>query len=182
MGSIPIGRPNLQYFFMEGQKLIILRGNSGSGKSTLAEQLRKVLDGKVALVGQDTLRRTILMEKDSSENKDIIGLLRQTVIYCLDKGYTVIVEGIFSKPKYREVLIELMEYASCGAHVFYLDVSIEETVRRHTTKPIAPEVTEEKLRSWYQHKNYLDVPGEVIIDEKSRLEDTVLTIQKLITL
>ncbi len=163
---------------MTSQKLLILRGNSGSGKSTVAEHLRKILNGKVALIGQDTLRRTILMEKDSLENKDIIGLLRQTVIYCLDKGYTVIVEGILSKPKYKEVLVELMDYASCESYVFYLDVSIEETVRRHTTKPIAPEVTEEKLRSWYQAKNYLDVPGEVIIDENSTLEKTVLTIQK----
>ncbi len=158
---------------MTEQKLIIIRGNSGSGKSTVAEKLRVALGGKVAIVGQDTLRRTILMEKDSSENKDIIGLIRQTIIYCLDKGYTVIVEGILSKPKYREVLVELMDYAPCESHVFYLDVSIEETVRRHSTKLIAPEVTEEKLRSWYQPKNYLNVPNEVIIDETSALEETV---------
>lgn len=163
---------------MKGQKLIIIRGNSGSGKSIVAEKLRESLGGKTAVVGQDTLRRTILMETDSLQNTDIIGLLQQTVIYCLDKGYSVIVEGILSKPKYRNVLVELMEYAPCESHVFYLDVSIEETVRRHVTKPIATEVSEEKLRSWYQPKNYLDVPGEVIIDETSTLEETVERIHK----
>jgi dephospho-CoA kinase len=53
---------------MEKQKLIIIRGNSGSGKSVVAERLRKLLGGKVAIVGLDTLRRTILMETDSLEN------------------------------------------------------------------------------------------------------------------
>jgi predicted kinase len=163
---------------MLDQKLIIIRGNSGSGKSAVSERLRGVLNGKIAVVGQDTLRRSILMETDTLENKDIIGLLQQTVNYCLDNGYTVIIEGILSKTKYRDILIKLMDYAKCDSHVFYLDVSIEETVRRHMTKPIAVEVTEEKLRSWYQPKNYLDVPGEIIIEETSTLEETVGIIQK----
>ena len=158
---------------MKGQKLIIIRGNSGSGKSAVVEKLRETFDGKVAVIGQDTLRRTILMETDSLENTDIIGLLEQTVIYCLDKGYTVIVEGILSKPKYRDTLIKLMESAPCKSSVFYIDVSIEETLRRHKTKPIATEITEEKLQSWYQPKNYLGVPNEIIIDETSTLEETV---------
>jgi predicted kinase len=165
---------------MKEQKLIIIRGNSGAGKSAVAERLREVFGGKIALVGQDTLRRTILMETDSLDNTNIIGLLEQTVIYCLGKGYSVIIEGILSKPKYREILLKLMDGAPCESHVFYMDISIEESLRRHQTKPIASEVTEEKLRSWYQSKNYLDVPGEVIIDESSTLEATVTLIQEMV--
>jgi len=163
---------------MKEQKLIIIRGNSGSGKSAVAERLREVLGGKVAIVGLDTLRRTILKEPDHLENTDIIGLLEQTVTYSLNKGYTVIIEGILSKPKYRDILVKLMEVTSCKSSVFYIDVSIEETIQRHKTKPIADEVTDEQLRSWYQPKNYLDVPGEVIIDETSTLEETVSLIQE----
>ena len=162
---------------MENQKLIIIRGNSGSGKSAVAERLREVLGGKVAVVGLDTLRRTILMERDSLENTDIIGLLEQTVTYCLDKGYIVIVEGILSKPKYKDVLMRLMGYAKCQTAVFYIDVSLEETVRRHQTKPVAKDFGEEEMKSWYQLKNYLDVPGEMIVDENSSLEKTVTLIQ-----
>lgn len=155
------------------QKLIIIRGNSGSGKSAVAERLREEIEGKVAVVGLDTLRRTILLEKDLLENTDIIGLLEQTVTYCLDKGYTVILEGILSKPKYRDVLTQLLKSADCKTGVFYLDIPIEETIRRHQTKPVADDFGEKELRSWYQPKNYLDVPGEVIIDETSSLEETV---------
>jgi len=166
---------------MKGQKLIIIRGNSGSGKSIVAERLREVLGGKVAVVGLDTLRRTILEEPDQLENTYIIGLIEQTVTYSLNHGYTVILEGILSKPKYRDLLVGLMETTTCTSSVFYLDVSLEETLRRHKTKPIANAVTEEQLRLWYQPKNYLDVPDEIIIDEKSTLEETVDLIRKLVS-
>jgi len=166
---------------MQTKKLIIIRGNSASGKSAVAEQLRKELGGKVAVVGLDTLRRTILREPDELENTDVIGLLDQTVRYSLDHGYVVIVEGILSKPKYRDILMELMNAPDCDSSIFYIDVSIEETINRHKTKPIAGEVTDEQLRSWYQPKNYLDVPGEVIIDETYTLEQTVDVIKKAIS-
>jgi len=165
---------------MTKQKLIIIRGNSGSGKSAVAERLREELDGKVAVVGLDTLRRTILRESDQLENTDIIGLIEQTVTYSLAKGYTVIIEGILSKPKYKELLMKLVDEVDCDSHIYYIDVSLEETLKRHKTKPIADEVTDEQLTSWYQPKNYLDVPGEVIIDESSTLEETVALIRNAV--
>lgn len=162
---------------MNFKNLIIIRGNSGSGKSTVAERLRKELGGKVAIVGLDTLRRTILMEQDHQGNTDIIGLIEQTAVYCLDKDYTVIIEGILSKPKYKEILMKLVDNAECSSYIYYIDVSLEETLKRHKTKPIADEVTDEQFMSWYQPKNYLDVPGEIIIDESSSLDDTVKLIR-----
>ena len=119
-----------------------------------------------------------LMEKDSLENRDIIGLLEQTVTYCLDKGYTVIIEGIFSKQKHRDVLIELLESVACKTYVFYLEVSLEETLWRHQTKSFACELGEKEIRSWYLPKNYLDVPNEIIIPEVSTLEETVTLISE----
>ena len=73
--------------------------------------------------------------------------------------------------------MKLVDNANYDSHIYYIDVSLEETLKRHKTRPIADEVTDEQLTSWYQPKNYLDVPGEIIIDESSSLEDTV----KLIT-
>lgn len=162
---------------MDNQKLIIIRGNSASGKSAVAERLREEIDGKVAVVGLDTLRRTILKEPDQLENHDVIGLIEQTSKYCLDHGYTVIIEGILSKPKYLDLLMQLMESSDCPSFVFYIDVSLEETLKRHKTKPIADDVTDEQLTSWYQPKNYLDVPGEVILGEELSLDDLVNEIQ-----
>lgn len=158
---------------MNNQRLIIIRGNSGSGKSTVAEKLRERIDGKVAIVGQDTLRRSILRESDHLEHTDIIGLLEQTVLYCLGKGYSVIIEGILSKPKYEKVLMKLVDAAKCDSYIYYIDVSLEETLKRHQSKSVSGEFGEKELRLWYQPKNYLDVPGEVIIHESSTLKHTV---------
>jgi predicted kinase len=126
------------------------------------------------------LRRTLLREPDQLENTDVIGLIEQTVIYSLEKGYSVILEGILSKSKYKELLMKLVESANCDSHIYYIDVSLEETLKRHKTKPIADEVTDEQLTSWYQPKNYLAVPGEIIIDESSTLDETVKLIKSAV--
>ncbi len=155
------------------QKLIIIRGNSGSGKGTIAKRLREELGGKVAVIGQDALRRDLLMEKDSLENIDVLKLLDLTAKYCLDHGYTVIIEGILATGKYHNVLSGIMEYAKCDSYVLYLDVSLEETIRRHATKPNYNEFGEEKIREWYKPNHHLNVPGEIIIPESSSIEETV---------
>lgn len=161
---------------MQEQRFIVIRGNSGSGKSKIAETLRERMDGKIAIVGLDTLRRMILKEPDELNNTDIIGLIDQTVTYCLNKNYTVILEGILSKPKYKELIIRSLAAAQCKTSVYYIDVSIEESIRRHETKSNAHEFGEKELRNWYQPQNSLDIPEEVIVDEKSTLEETVALI------
>ena len=163
-------------------ELIIIRGNSGTGKSAVAKKLREKLSGqKVAWIEQDYLRRIVLKEKDKPEKIDILGLIQQTVKYTLDKGYIVILEGNFFKKKYKDALMELIDDNSINSHTFYIDVSLEETLRRHKTSPNANEFGEKELRDWYAEKDYLDIEGEVIINEDSSLEETVNLIIKIIS-
>ncbi|MCA9388350.1 AAA family ATPase [Candidatus Berkelbacteria bacterium] len=56
-------------------KLIIIRGPSSSGKTTTARKLRESCKGKVALIEQDYIRRTLLKEKDrpGAPNIELIG-------------------------------------------------------------------------------------------------------------
>ncbi len=55
--------------------------------------------------------------------------------------------------------------ASEKSHVFYLNTSFEETLRRHTTKPNAHEFGENEMKNWYQFEDVLGVKDEVIIGE-----------------
>jgi hypothetical protein len=57
--------------------------------------------------------------------------------------------------------------------VYYFQLPLDETLRRHSTRPLAKVVTPEQVRGWYQPCDLLDVPGEQVIDMSSSLDETV---------
>ena len=157
-------------------KLIILRGNSGSGKSTVAKKLREASGRKVALVEQDNIRRVILKEKETDDGANI-ALIAQIVEFALGRGYDVILEGILKFQRYGDMLKKLI--TSCPeSYVYFFDVSFEETLRRHATKPNAHEFGEKEMREWYKHRDLTGFKEEKIIPEKHSLERTVRMIME----
>ena len=50
--------------------------------------------------------------------------------------------------------------------IYYFDISFEETVRRHATKPNAHEFGESEMRQWWKDQDVLNVPGEQRIGEQ----------------
>ena len=50
--------------------------------------------------------------------------------------------------------------------IYYFDVSFEETVRRHATKPSVHEFGESEMRQWWKDQDVLNVPGEQRIGEQ----------------
>jgi len=75
----------------------------------------------------------------------------------------VVVDGILNTSKYGAMLRCLVR-DHVGVSTAYLwDVPLEETVRRHATKPVAADFGEAELREWY-HPRHL-VPGldEVVL-------------------
>jgi hypothetical protein len=87
-------------------RLIVLRGNSGSGKSSVAKALRDAYGRGVAVVSQDTIRRTILRDRDRPLAANI-GLIDQVTRYCLENGCHVVVEGILDASRYGSMLAGL---------------------------------------------------------------------------
>ena len=66
--------------------------------------------------------------------------------YCLGTGYDVVLEGIMLEAHYGEMLRELLGTHPGPSHVFYLDVPLDETLRRHEGRPLRSEVPPQKLR------------------------------------
>lgn len=157
-------------------KLIILRGNSGSGKTSVATLLRERSSGgrKIAIIEQDYVRRFILKEKER-DNGDNIDLIRQTVTFALSRGYHVILEGILYSERYKPMLLELLE-ENDENYVYYLDVSLEGTLKRHKTKPNAHEFGEKEMREWHRPLDILGLRNERVIGEHSAQEATVAKI------
>jgi hypothetical protein len=59
---------------------------------------------------------------------------------------------------------------------YYLDVSLEETFRRHATRPMAAEVSPDQMRDWYRPRDLLGGIDERIISETSTLAQTTALI------
>jgi predicted kinase len=155
-----------------GPHLIVLRGNSASGKTTVASELQRSLGPGTANIGQDHFRRVVLREHDVA-NGDNIGLLANTIRYCAGIGYNVIVEGILVASHYRDMLHRLIADHAEPSHVFYLEVSLDEALRRHQDRPLAMEVSPAEFRRWYVPSDLLGVPGEVVLDATADVPVTV---------
>lgn len=160
-------------------KLIIIRGNSGSGKSTVARIVRERLGENTMLIPQDVVRREMLYVKDRTGNP-AINLISKIALHGKEVGYNVVLEGILSKELYEDMLMNLLAEYSDNTYVFYMDVSFEETLRRHDTKPKRLEYGEEKMRQWWLEKDYLNVANEYIIPEKYEVEETVTHILAIV--
>jgi predicted kinase len=153
-------------------RLIVLRGNSGSGKSTVATAVRAACGPGVAWVSQDILRRVILQEKDRPGGVNI-GLIDQVARYALDNGYHVILDGILYADRYGAMLAGLNRDHAGLSRFYYFDVSLEETLRRHLTRPQAAEFGAHQMREWYRPKDLLASISERVIPEPSTLQETV---------
>ncbi len=153
-------------------RLIVLRGNSGSGKTTVARAVRARYGRGCALVEQDYLRRIVLRELDV-DGGIAPAFIAHTVRFALDHGYHVVLEGILARARYGAMLTDL-----CHAHrgrttVFYLDISWEETLRRHATRPQSSAFGEAEMREWFRPDDLLELEGERIIDQNLTPEETI---------
>lgn len=161
-------------------KLIIIRGNSGSGKSTIARAVRDRLGENTMLIPQDVIRREMLYVKDRIGNP-AINLISRVVLYGEEIGYDVVLEGILSNKLYSSMLNDLIAQFRENAHVFYMDVSFEETLKRHDTKPNKHEYGSDKMKEWWLEKDYLGVATEHIIPESYSVDEAVDYILKTLS-
>jgi len=150
--------------------LVVIRGNSGAGKSTVARRLRDAYGRGCALVEQDYLRRVVLRERDLPGGLAPV-LIDRTARVALDHGYHVILEGILHTARYAGPLRGLLRDHVGRNAVFYLDVSLDETLRRHATRP--HDFGPDDLRSWYAEHDVLGVDGEHVLPQTLTLEETV---------
>lgn len=156
-------------------RLVVIRGNSGSGKSTIAASLRAGCGRGVAIVGQDNVRRIILREHDRPGASNV-GLIDLTVRYALDHGFHVVLEGIMYTTHYGEMLLALRRDLPDRSWWYYLDISFEETLRRHADKPNAHEFGEAEMRVWYRRRDLLPDGIETVLGPDATLEATVTRI------
>ncbi|MGW6421441.1 AAA family ATPase [Nocardia sp. NPDC055053] len=152
--------------------LVVLRGNSGSGKSTVAHAVQlRFPRARCLVVSQDVVRRRMLRELDAPAAVNI-DLIEHVATFGLARGLIVIVEGILDVGRYGKMLERLS--VSAGSVLFYsFDLSFEETVRRHASRPQAQEFSPAQMTQWYHGWQPLPFVEEVRIDASWKLESVV---------
>jgi predicted kinase len=132
--------------------LIVIRGNSGSGKSTVAAALQRALGWPTAVLGQDHFRRIVYKERQDAGVADGMAhaaLLEAAALHCLAAGHHVVLEGILRADRYA-AMIERIAGAADEARFYAFDLTFDETVVRHASRPQSAEFTPEQMREWYR--------------------------------
>lgn len=127
--------------------LVVLRGPSGSGKSTIARRLQERLERPTAVLGLDQFRRVIYREKLGADGQHI-DLLASAAEHALLRGHHVILEGIFDARRYSEMLASVAAHAT-DARFYAFDLTFDETLERHATRPQAATFGADEMREWY---------------------------------
>lgn len=148
-------------------KLIILRGPSGSGKTTIANGLFNRAKNPMVLIDQDHFRFIFRPAGAGGmpNAHSISRMIKSSVLIALEDGYDVILEGILGLRRYRTLLDELFASHPSDNHLFYVDVSLEESIRRHHTKTDTHGFDEADVRAWYPGSGKTDLPIECLIPE-----------------
>lgn len=162
-------------------KLIILRGNSGSGKTSAAKLLQKKFGPNTMRISHDMVRMEILhtWSKEGIEKSEplMIELLR----YGRAHSEITVLEGILPAEPYRRLFEIAKEEFGDNIFAYYYDLSFEETLRRHGTKPNREDFGEEDMRRWWLEKDFLPDIQETILTEEWSLEDAVEKIFRDVT-
>ncbi|WP_426303192.1 AAA family ATPase [Arthrobacter sp. R-11] len=150
-------------------RLIVIRGNSGSGKSQLAHAIRAARPRGVAIIGHDVLRREILHVRDHPGALSV-PLIDMTTRFALDNGLHVVLEGILHSESYGKMLANLCRDHLRITRCYYYNLELPETLRRHRTKKLAGEVSEEQVASWYRSEDLVAGLDEAVFDETISVE------------
>ncbi len=157
--------------------LAVLRGNSGAGKSTITREVLRRSPDPIAHVQQDYLRRIVLRESGSLSAPGVnLGLIDTVARYALSRSYSVLIEGILHSAVYAEMLGRLRNEHAGPSCFFYLDVPLDETLRRHQSRPEATAFSESDMRGWYHPADALGLPNEHLLAANNSIDASVSAI------
>lgn len=150
-------------------KLIVVRGPSGAGKSTVARAVLAATNRPTALVARD--QYMLMFNTWGVGPTPDQELLEIEILLCLDRGFDVVFEGNFKVSTHLALLDRLLAAHPEENYFFYLDVSLQETFRRHGTRPQI--ISAEEMAEHYPATTPLGWTGEVLVPETLPAEDVV---------
>jgi hypothetical protein len=161
--------------------IVVLRGPAGSGKSTVSAGVLAAVRSRggrgVAYLEQDFFRNTVCAGGKGAREA-ARDMLVASARAAHAAGFSVLIEGILSKPHHGAALAQLG--AELPLFYVYLNVPLEETKARHAGRAKAADFGAEKLEEWWASAEPLGVAGELLVPGDSPLEATVAAVAALL--
>ncbi len=162
-------------------RLVILRGNSGSGKTTVAKMLQERFGPNTMLISHDMVRMQILHVWSAEGVRKSLPLMIALLRYGRRNSEITILEGILPSEDYKPLFEAALEEYGENIFSYYYDISFEETLRRHQTKPNRDEFGEADMRRWWKEKDFLEMIPQTVLTEDVSLQEAVELIYGQVT-
>lgn len=156
-------------------KLIIIRGPVAAGKTTVSKALMKLVVRPTVLISRD--HYMFMFKADDTINVPDKELIENDILFCLKRGFDVIFEGNFKLTTHEPMLKRLFKAHPNENYIFYMDVSLAETLKRHGTRS-EQIISEEKMKELYGYATPMRHTAEIIIPEDSSPKETIRLIQE----
>ena len=127
------------------------------------------------IISQDEIRRNMLNVKDG-EDTPALPLMEELLIYGSRHSEFVILEGIMNREWYKPLFELAIQLYDAEVYAYYFDLTFEETLKRHLTRPKCQEFGEEAMRRWWREKDFSDVLNESRITSERDVESIVMDI------
>ena len=133
------------------------------------------------LISHDMIRMQILHVWSAEGVRKSLPLMIALLRYGRRNSEITILEGILPYEDYKPLFEAALEEYGENIFSYYYDISFEETLRRHQTKPNRDEFGEADMRRWWREKDFLEVIPQTVLDEDVRLEEAVELIYGQVT-
>lgn len=164
------------------QNLVIVRGPACSGKTTICREIRNY-DKKIAMVSVDNTKLIFSNFKDETLD-DVHKSVNVILADLLDRGFSVVLEGILKKPIYTKEIIEIAKKRNIPYVIYQLECSLEalkarDRSREGVTKKGYDPLGDELIESIYKTVEGNPIEGAIKINtEEKTIEECIEIIRK----
>jgi predicted kinase len=164
------------------QTLVILRGAPASGKSTISESIRD-FDKKIVWFKTDNLKFFFAEPSDSRILDEVMETCLATLDNLLNRGYSIIYEGIFKNPEYAMQAAKIGREKNIPTVIYQLSCSLEslrarDKIRKGVQEGCRKTMPDKIIENLYKMVEDNPIEGAIKLDTEEKSIDECIKIIK----
>lgn len=165
---------------MANQNLVIFNGPTAAGKSSVAKLVQHHAPAKIAYFDHDYARE-VIFSTSKKESKNVRKeMLVNNVCIALNGGFDVLIDSTLTKNRLLEVInsIDILKKGSINIYVFYLEVSLNESKKRHLAREKSKAFDVSSIEKWYPNFAKLGWDNELVLEQALSEQDKAYLVIK----